>query len=1201
MKKHQRIIWGALSVMLTAGLFSWWLYAQENSCDEMEFTFTDDFSTIEWKDPGSSVYWPGNGEITLNKLGANFEITEPDGMGGQIYVCDSGDFTGNGLPDLVGLDISGVPRLVLVRNEFEDSTGDGYDDDGVIFRIDENYVFDTGFYSSGEWSGPAAVTVGDYNGDGLLDFLFMKNNEDNFGDNEFFAVMYINVGTAEEPRFEPHTSSANLDFTDRFLEKGIYCNWAANHMDSVDIDEDGDLDVLVISKDQVFLLRNPGSDEFSLENWEISELNYDQKTGFTRGVGGSAIAPADLDNDGDIDIICGTAEDYNYIVYYENDGTEYFTRRDIPIPEDNATGPVVLLAADFDHNGYPDIFGSTDRWRDGKEARMWIYRNKGMVGEGEDRDLELQFHCMMDCQPILPHPHDTDMGTALDYDGDGDLDIIVADANHSENYYLVINQLADVYTLHGEARSKVVTPDLDPATQAVTRVRLEGLDQSVRGGSSEGLKVTLYVSSNGGRNWEFLAEFNDDEIGNINPGDQDWHYFVHFGSHLKWKAVLTAEEDEMEEFDLASKETPVLSSIQLRYAVVDRREYSRSSVAVRVVDDDNQPVKLIIGGSFYFPGWQGHLRAYDVTDMEMINSSHSELRTVTRPDFSEPEGRELADNVTIRWDAGELLDSRSAGSRVIYTALPDEEEQLQRIDFSTANLDQLAPELNDFQNDNTGLIDFVRGENRDWKLGDINHSNPVIVGPPEGDPNLKGPGYETFALDHQDRDKVLIVGANDGMIHCFDVLTGEERWAFIPYNLLPKLRNMWLVDEATEERYFARDVYVDGSPVVEDVLLSGEWKTVLISGQGPGRGSGRGVSGATGNFYFALDITDIDNPQVLWEFSDSKMGETWSVPVIGKIRKEGQDTWTAFMGSGYDNVPGQDVQGNRFYAVDIAAGEAFWSFDSEPEVNTADIWENGANVPVAFPGSPNSIDADKDGYTDSVYIGDLEGRFWKIDVGLDFQLSSPWEEEKIYEDSRNYPIITKPEVWKDPASASSYPRVYFGTGGDDKAPDTAVYSFIAMTDGLTQEVEWFLGDPDTLGLPAEKQTGTFEPGEKVWADPKIANTIVYFSTLEGNIETVDPCSNLAGMGRLYARHVKPISGAALGATAFKSSTGPMENMTLEIKTRAAVTLGESERAGGVRKREVYIQEYDSTIQKMEQPSGALLKVKSWREIFKIIK
>jgi len=195
-----------------------------------------------------------------------------------------------------------------------------------------------------------------------------------------------------------------------------------------------------------------------------------------------------------------------------------------------------------------------------------------------------------------------------------------------------------------------------------------------------------------------------------------------------------------------------------------------------------------------------------------------------------------------------------------------------------------------------------------------------------------------------------------------------------------------------------------------------------------------------------------------------------------------------------------------------------------------------------------------------------------------------------------------------------------GCGGDDRAPDDAVYSFIALIDdpaasSQEERVEWFMGDPDVLNLSAEKDAGDLTAGEKVWADPKIPryNYTVYFSTLTGNIETVDPCESVSGVGRLYGRFIKSVAGSPIGGTAFRNAGGSMEHLGLEIKTRAAVTLGDTiktraavtlgdtERAGGVRKQEVYIQEYDSTIQKLEQPSGALLKVKSWREIIKIKK
>ncbi|MFH1944442.1 MAG: hypothetical protein ABIK95_02335, partial [Acidobacteriota bacterium] len=156
--------------------------------------------------------------------------------------------------------------------------------------------------------------------------------------------------------------------------------------------------------------------------------------------------------------------------------------------------------------------------------------------------------------------------------------------------------------------------------------------------------------------------------------------------------------------------------------------------------------------------------------------------------------------------------------------------------------------------------------------------------------------------------------------------------------------------------------------------------------------------------------------------------------------------------------------------------------------------------------------------------------------------------------------------------------------------------------GNNEEVEWFVGDADNLRLDEDLDKGDLAAGEKIWADPQVANNVVYFSTLFGSIESVDPCENLAGEGKLYGRYVKQIGGSIVGSSSFAGSSGTtLEHLDLEIKTRAAVTIGEQSGTGGTRTQEVFIQEYDSTIQQLKLPAGAVLKVRSWREVYRIIK
>lgn len=1206
MINKRKIIWLIMPVMILVAVYAIHIWAQVVDCGENppEF-FTEDFRQDGFKDhTWSSVRgWPPR-PVTLDWLGANFYILQnPDvlGMGASIYQAAAGDFDGDGLPDLIGLDIDNNDRLILVRNYFDDVNGDKLDDDGIVFQIDPTEV-----YEEGLTVGSVSLSVADYNNDGKLDFFLCKNEVRDFSYSGFVAAMYINEGTATDPHFNPHNLMPNLDFTSAFMTAGIYCNGTSNHLTSVDIDGDGDVDILAISEDKIFLVRNPGPANFSLSNFTIGELNYDSPTGFTGPQGGSSVGAGDIDKDGDIDVVAGTVNDIPFLVYYDNDGSGYFTRREIPIPLPECTGPLATCVGDFTGDGLPDIFGATNLWTKDNppgpedEARIWMFKNEGLVDPGTGPEVEFSFKCLNNCLPVLNPPHDVDMSTLMDYDMDGDLDAILADANGSGDFNLVRNDLADVFVLTGEARSTNIAGNIDQQQVAVTKVQLTDIRQRVVGGSSQGLQVELFVSNNG-KDWEFYTRFVGADI--RNQSDLPWHTFTHFGSRLYWKALLSAEEDIMAEYQGASYESPAISGVSWAFISVKRREYSRTSVIVTRVDDAGQPKELVVGGTFYFPGWQGHLRAYDVTNMAPDPGEGSILRTVTKSDLSSPTGRDLvAGGVSILWDAGELLGSRLPATRQIYTAVPDNQGDLARLDFTTANVATLGPLLQDVNNDNTGLIEFVRGEGRYWKLGDINHSNPMAVGPPNGEASALKPGYDTFLANNQNRRKVIYVGANDGMLHCIDALTGEEIWGYIPYNLIPKMKNMWGVDAATGERYFVRDTYVDGSMMTDDVFIDAdgiggkEWRTILICGQGPGYGSA--VAGGL-NYYFALDITDPYDPQPIWEFTDATMGESWSVPVVGKVVVDRTDTCVAFMGSGYDNDMAS-VVGNYFYAVDMETGNLLWKY----ETTDVDTSASYPNIPNTIPGSPSMIDMDNDTFADRVYFGDLDGRVYRLDASQELSLNqASWDRDidVIYEDANNYPIVTITTVWVNPSTWGTELRVYFGTGGDDRAPDTTTYSFVALVDDVNPFVEWFLGDAVLLNLDPAADMGDIGIGEKVWSDPVVANYTVYFNTLTGKIESVDPCENLAGGGKLYARYVQAYSGSAVGSTALRDASGNLQSLELASKTRSAVTLGEVSRVQGDRKRDVYIQEYDSTIQKLEQPVGAVLRIKSWREIYRIIR
>ena len=149
---------------------------------------------------------------------------------------------------------------------------------------------------------------------------------------------------------------------------------------------------------------------------------------------------------------------------------------------------------------------------------------------------------------------------------------------------------------------------------------------------------------------------------------------------------------------------------------------------------------------------------------------------------------------------------------------------------------------------------------------------------------------------------------------------------------------------------------MDGSPIAADVKISGTWKTIVVFGLRRG-----------GKTYHALDITDTTNPTYLWSFTDTKLGETWSEPAIGKVKVGGADKFVAFVGGGYD-TPQNNALGKAFFVIDLATGAKLWEYYND---GTSD---DRQYMSFSIPGNPTAVDLNSDGYVDRVYIGDVGGQ-----------------------------------------------------------------------------------------------------------------------------------------------------------------------------------------------------------------------------------
>lgn len=352
--------------------------------------------------------------------------------------------------------------------------------------------------------------------------------------------------------------------------------------------------------------------------------------------------------------------------------------------------------------------------------------------------------------------------------------------------------------------------------------------------------------------------------------------------------------------------------------------------------------------------------------------------------------------------------------------------------FTTTN-SNLIPSYFDVTDTTTmnNIINYVLGakDSKGHVLADIDHSDPTVVGVDNpdiltyllgGDWLPGGKGYQQFINKIYNMPQIVIVGGDDGMIHAFDAGsitsatvengnyvpysaqysygTGQELWAFIPYDILPKLQymaNPALVPQTTTALYWTvagtyptsnttHVFYIDGAPMIRDVWLNGVdnglglappaayWHTILIIGERLG-----------GVYYIALDITDRLHPKFMWEFTDNDMGFTFDQvfthsPPIGPVwlgfDPDSVSTittttrWVVFLNAGYDlsaTTPISNWRGRGFYVVDIKTGNKLWE-------------DHSMQYPT--PASPSAVSRYLSGFSEA-YLPDIGGNVWRYNLG----------------------------------------------------------------------------------------------------------------------------------------------------------------------------------------------------------------------------
>jgi len=263
----------------------------------------------------------------------------------------------------------------------------------------------------------------------------------------------------------------------------------------------------------------------------------------------------------------------------------------------------------------------------------------------------------------------------------------------------------------------------------------------------------------------------------------------------------------------------------------------------------------------------------------------------------------------------------------------------------------------------TLILPAGSGENPQ-RLRSFSRSSPLVV------------GNSGVTSEMANRDRILYIGADDGLLHAFyvsglnpesglylvdDPAGGTELWGYLPGSFLPYLKDPSIIDPDWDLA-----ISLDGTPQVRDFFidLDGDglrrWHTLLaVTGT---------ILPDRRSCLVVLDITDPYRPELLWE----KL-----IPGVGTGRTRGLrlgDCDATGAGCLYLSTDSQetDTNGLHVLAVSLERGELLWQFRAS--------YDEHGPVAEATPAVPALADLDGDTKDDVLILGDLLGRLWVLDA-----------------------------------------------------------------------------------------------------------------------------------------------------------------------------------------------------------------------------
>lgn len=557
----------------------------------------------------------------------------------------------------------------------------------------------------------------------------------------------------------------------------------------------------------------------------------------------------------------------------------------------------------------------------------------------------------------------------------------------------------------------------------------------------------------------------------------------------------------------------------------DARSISAPGVAVNAMNRFQHLDQLYysVFQPFESSYWNGNLKRYHVVDGEIhgqngyaVDPATGYFRTGSRSVWSS-----MIDGPDVtKGGAREQLGTRN----LFYTtSLGGDLQEMNWGSTSVPSNTQLGLPANATAAQRTALLTELRTM---W--GDPLHSVPVMV---------------NYGEDAE--NNYVFVSTNGGMLHAIDTEDGSEAFAFMPHEILQKA-NLYTTSRPPLRVNNTRQTYgLDGSWVAwrkggANAMDAPE--AVYLYG-----GMRRG-----GRNYYALNVTDPTEPEMLWQVNNSSddlegLGQTWSTPTLTSVPDgTGRDVPIIVVGGGYspndhDNnaaLSTGDEMGNMVYFLNALTGEVVWSAGGRN-----DAIKTVNSMKWAIPSSIAVVDIDFDGVADHMYYGDLGGQVFRITIEDDGDHGV----ERIASlgggtSSTRRRFYEAPAVGLVKANTGNELYVVIGSGYrahplNETTTDGVfvIRDRTALNPSATQ-VEATISNLTNVtagGTPLTTQRGWYytfaETGEKALASPIIFNGRILFTTYAPTVdqEYDNPCAVRYGRSYLHTINLVTARPAAL--------------------------------------------------------------------------